>query len=206
LKININNKRIHIDKNKGEKNMTTYTSIANVIKERRSVRTFTDKAVDKELLIELLNDATWAPNHKHREPRNCKLYIGEGRQKLVDAVLNSFTEEERAKRGKILSDRFLSTPAQIVVYINEDPRQIQRDEDYAATCAFMQNFQLLAWERGLGCVWKSGGLNYNPLFIEGLGLTRGQRIVGILHLGYFDKAPEGKARTPITEKMEIIEG
>ena len=27
--------------------MTTYTSIANVIKERRSVRTFTDKAVDK---------------------------------------------------------------------------------------------------------------------------------------------------------------
>ncbi len=100
----------------------------------------------------------------------------------------------------------MSTPAQIVVYINEDPRQIQRDEDYAATCAFMQNFQLLAWERGLGCVWKSGGLNYNPLFIEGLGLTRGQRIVGILHLGYFDKAPEGKARAPITEKMEIIEG
>lgn len=27
--------------------MTTYTSIANVIKERRSVRTFTDKAVEK---------------------------------------------------------------------------------------------------------------------------------------------------------------
>ena len=53
----------------------------------------------------------------------------------------------------------------------------------------MQNFQLLAWERGLGCVWKSGGLNYNPLFIEGIGLTRGQRIVGILHIGYFDKAP-----------------
>ncbi len=62
----------------------------------------------------------------------------------------------------------------------------------------MQNFQLLG-ERGLGCVWKSGGLNYNPLFIEGIGLTRGQRIVGILHIGYFDKAPEGKARTPITE-------
>ena len=120
ININTNDKLIHIDKNKGEINMTTYTSIANVIKERRSVRTFTDKAVEKDLLIELLNDATWAPNHKHREPWNCKLYIGEGRKKLVDAVLNSFTEEERAKRGKILSDRFLSTPAQIVVYINED--------------------------------------------------------------------------------------
>ena len=60
--------------------MTTYTSIANVIKERRSVRTFTDKAVEKDLLIELLNDATWAPNHKHREPWNCKLYIGEAQE------------------------------------------------------------------------------------------------------------------------------
>lgn len=186
--------------------MLTYTSIANIIKERRSIRTFTDKAVEKELLIELLNDATWAPNHQHREPWKCKLFIGEGRKTLVDAVLHSFTEEEQAKRGKILSDRFLSTPAQIVVYMDEDPRQVQRDEDYAAVCAFMQNFQLLAWERGLGCVWKSGGLNYNPLFIEGIGLTKGQRIVGILHIGYFDKKPEGKERTPITKKMEVIEG
>ncbi|MDM5153540.1 nitroreductase [Bacillus sp. DX1.1] len=186
--------------------MTTYTSIANVIKERRSIRKFTDKAVAKELLIELLNDATWAPNHRHREPWQCKLFIGEGRKTLVEAVLNSFTDEEREKRGQILSDRFMSTPAQIVVYMDEDPRQVQRDEDYAAVCAFMQNFQLLAWERGLGAVWKSGGLNYNPIFMEGIGLTKGQRIVGILHLGYFDKAPEGKARTPITEKLEVFEG
>ncbi|MDM5187217.1 nitroreductase [Bacillus sp. DX4.1] len=186
--------------------MTTYTSIANVIKERRSIRKFTDKAVEKELLIELLNDATWAPNHRHREPWQCKLFIGEGRKTLVEAVLNSFTDEEREKRGQILSDRFMSTPAQIVVYMDEDPRQVQRDEDYAAVCAFMQNFQLLAWERGLGVVWKSGGLNYNPIFMEGIGLTKGQRIVGILHLGYFDKAPEGKERTPITEKLEVFEG
>ncbi|MFJ8527637.1 nitroreductase [Bacillus sp. NPDC094106] len=185
--------------------MTTYASIANIIRERRSIRTFIDKAVEKELLIELLNDATWAPNHRHREPWQCKLFIGEGRKKLVAAVLNSFTEEERAKRGEMLSNRFLSTPAQIVVYMDEDPRQLQRDEDYAAVCAFMQNFQLLAWERGLGCVWKSGGLIYNPLFIEGIGLTKGQRIVGILHIGYFDKAPEGKARTPIEGKLEMIE-
>ncbi|WP_088127598.1 nitroreductase family protein, partial [Bacillus sp. S1-R5C1-FB] len=129
-------------------------------------------------------------NHKTREPWNCRLDIGEGRHKLVDAVLNSCTEEERAKRCKILSDRFLSTPAQIVVYINEDPRQIQRDEDYAATCAFMQNFQLLAWARGLVCALKSRGVNYNPLFIEGLGLIRDQCFVGILPLAYFDNASQ----------------
>ncbi|MDR4369700.1 nitroreductase, partial [Bacillus cereus] len=46
---------------------------------------------------------------------------------------------------------------------------------------------------------------YNPFFIEGSGLTRGNLIVLILHIGYFDKAAEGKARTPMTEKIEIIE-
>ncbi len=69
----------------------------------------------------------------------------------------------------------------------------------------MQNFQLLAWERGLGCILKSGGLNDNPLFIEGIDFTRGKRIVLILLLGYIDKAHEGKARTPITEQMEMID-
>ncbi|MGG0186955.1 nitroreductase family protein [Bacillus rhizoplanae] len=186
--------------------MTTYTSIANVIKERRSIRTFTNKVVEKALLIELLNNATWAPNHQHREPWKCKLFFGDGRKKFVDAVLNSFSPEEREKRGKMLTERFMSTPAQIVVYMDEDPRQAQRDEDYAAVCAFMQNFQLLAWEQQLGVVWKTGGLIYNPAFMKAIGLTKGQRIVGIFHVGYFDKAPEGKERTPITKKLEIIEG
>ncbi|CAM4194034.1 nitroreductase [Bacillus manliponensis] len=186
--------------------MTTYTSIANVIKERRSVRTFTNKEVEKELLIQLLNDATWAPNHQHREPWQCKLFIGEGQKTLVDAVLSSFSEEDRKKRGQTLSDRFMNAGAQIVVYMDEDPRQVQRDEDFAAVCAFIQNFQLLAWEQKLGTVWKSGGLIYNPVFMKNIGLTKGQRIAGILHVGYFDKTPEGKERTPITEKLEIIEG
>ena len=69
----------------------------------------------------------------------------------------------------------------------------------------MQNFQLLAWERGLGCVWKSGGLNYNPLFIEGIGLTRGQRIVEFFISAISIKRQKEK-HVLITEKMEIIEG
>ena len=186
--------------------MTTYTSIATVVKERRSIPTFINQAVEKELLIELLNDATWAPNHKHREPWQCKLFIGNGRKTLVDAVLSSFSAEEREKRRNMLTERFMNTPAQIVVYMDEDPRQVQRDEDYAAVCAFIQNFQLLAWEHRLGTVWKTGGLIYNPEFMKAIGLTKGQRVVGILHVGYFDKVPEGKERTPITEKLEIVEG
>ncbi|SFJ94883.1 MULTISPECIES: nitroreductase [unclassified Bacillus (in: firmicutes)] len=186
--------------------MTTYTSIATVVKERRSIRTFINKVVEKELLIELLNDATWAPNHKHREPWQCKLFMGDGRKTFVNAVLSSFSAEEREKRGKMLTERFMNTPAQIVVYMDEDPRQVQRDEDYAAVCAFIQNFQLLAWEHQLGTVWKTGGLIYNPDFMKAIGLTKGHRIVGVLHVGYFDKVPEGKERTPIMEKLEIIEG
>lgn len=186
--------------------MTTYTSILNVIKERRSIRTFTNKEVEKGLLIRLLNDATWAPNHQHREPWKCKLFIGEGQKILLDAVLDSLSEEDRKKRGQTLENRFMNAAAQIVVYMDEDPRQAQRDEDFAAVCAFIQNFQLLAWEENLGIVWKTGGLIYNPAFMKGIGLTRGQRVAGILHIGYFDKKPEGKERTPITEKLEIIEG
>lgn len=34
--------------------------------------------------------------------------------------------------------------------VPEDPRQKERLEDYAAASSFLQNMQLLAWDKGIG--------------------------------------------------------
>ena len=36
----------------------------------------------------------------------------------------------------------------------EDSNEVLKEEDYAANWALIQNFQLAAWERGLGVFWK----------------------------------------------------
>ncbi|WP_239551479.1 nitroreductase family protein [Paenibacillus elgii] len=57
-------------------------SIAQTIRERRSIRAFNRTPVPQDLVLQLLNDAVWAPNHGLREPWRF-IYVGsaEGREK-----------------------------------------------------------------------------------------------------------------------------
>ncbi|WP_249685778.1 nitroreductase family protein, partial [Bacillus velezensis] len=50
------------------------------------------------------------------------------------------------------------------VIVPEDARQKERLEDYAAASTFIQNIQLLAWDRGIGSCWKTPGYLDNPKF------------------------------------------
>lgn len=62
-------------------------SIAKTIRERRSIRTFNRNPVPRELVIQLLNDAVWAPNHGLREPWRF-IYVDseDGKVRLVDLI------------------------------------------------------------------------------------------------------------------------
>ncbi|MNJ78802.1 hypothetical protein D3C77_766500 [compost metagenome] len=65
----------------------------------------------------------------------------------------------------------------------------------------MQNLLLLGWERNLGMTWSTIDFIHSPLFRDGLGVQKGERIVGILHMGYFDKVPKPKPRTSAEKKL-----
>lgn len=180
-------------------------TIAKIIKERRTIRTFKDDPVSDELLLELLNVAIWAPNHENRQPWRFLLYKGEGRAALGDAMLQTYTGEDRERYGKRKLEYFLEVPAHLVVVLKEDTRQKQWDEDYAAACALIQNFQLAAWEQGVGVVWKTNRYNYETNFREAIGIQPGEKIVGILHIGYPEVIPAVQKRTPAEELLTIID-
>ncbi|MBA2942834.1 nitroreductase [Paenibacillus sp. CGMCC 1.16610] len=179
--------------------------IAKVIKSRRTIRTFKDTPVSDELLLELLNVAIWAPNHENRQPWRFLLYKGEGRVALADAMLETYSDEEREQYGKRKREYFLEVPVHLIVVLKEDRRQKQWDEDYAAACALIQNFQLAAWEQGLGVVWKTNHYNYEANFREAIGIQPEEKIVGVLHIGYPEIIPPEQKRTPAEELLTIID-
>lgn len=188
-----------------ESNLIQGSPIAKVIKGRRTIRTFKDTPVSDELLLELLNVAIWAPNHENRQPWRFLLYKGEGRAALADAMLETYSGEERVKYGKRKREYFLEVPVHLVVVLKEDTRQKQWDEDYAAACALIQNFQLAAWEQGLGVVWKTNHYNYEVNFREAIGIQPEEKIVGVLHIGYPEVIPSVQKRTPAEELLTIID-
>lgn len=173
---------------------------------RRSIKSFKTDSIDIEEIIELLNVAKWAPNHKLTEPWSFQLYVDEGKKKFVQAYIDSqpTADGEVTKKVRNKANYFLDIPLHLVVVMPEDPRQRRWDEDYGAVSSFIQNFQLAAWERGIGMIWRSNDWVYDPIFREGIGVKPGEKVVATLMIGYPKHVPDATLRTDIRELMTII--
>lgn len=181
-------------------------TIQSIIKERRSVSKFKDLPFSTDMIIELLNVAIWAPNHKLSEPWRFILVQGEGKKRLANAVLDSFTAENKEKIGeKTYNNLVNNVPVHLVVVVREDENPVRREEDYAATASLIQNFQLAAWEQGIGMVWKTSGYTKSAQFREALQIEANERVVGLLQMGYPEMIPQASSRIPAEQKLTIIQ-
>ena len=179
--------------------------VEKIIRERRSIKKFKPDAISVEQIKELLNIAIWAPNHKMREPWRFIVVLDEARETFVEALRFESTKGRDAvpmKDAKVA--HWLSIPAYVVIVMEEDPRQHTWDEDYGAVSALIQNFQLAAWEKGIGMLWNTNKYIYTPSIRKELGVVAGEKIVGIMQMGYPAHIPMATERTPIEEKLTVL--
>lgn len=177
--------------------------VANLIRTRRTIRSFAPDPVDEQVLRSLLETACWSPNHGLREPWRFILYKGQARERFIAAVISTLSAEDRSKHGETRSRYLRGIPLHLLVISPEDPRQKQRDEDYGAACAWIQSFQLAAWEQGIGVVWKTNPYIYAPAFRQAVGIAPGERVVGVLHIGYPLEIPPARPRTSLDQLLTI---
>lgn len=176
------------------------------IMSRRSIKKFKTDPVDIDEVIELLNVAKWAPNHKLTQPWRFQIYAEAGKERFVEAFLAS------QKRDGTLPDKaknkaayFRDIPLHLVVIMPEDSRKKRWDEDYAAISAMVQNFQLAAWERGIGMIWRTNDWTHDSVFKEAIDVTPDEKIVGTLMIGYPAHIPKAEERTDIRESLAVID-
>ncbi|WP_174615626.1 nitroreductase family protein [Virgibacillus ihumii] len=179
-------------------NIKQSTDLATAIRERRAVKKgYNNKPVTEETVMELLEDASWAPTHGMRQPWRF-IFVGpEEKEAFAEKVAATYPEERQENRRQYLSE----PTAFLVVVMDEPDNQKQWDENFGATACMIQNFWLLAWEQKLGVVWKTNPHIYDPAVKEILNVEENEKIAGFLHLGYFDEAPVKKDRLPVQEKF-----
>ena len=172
-------------------------SVREAIIARRSIKAFNGQRVSKEDLLEIINDAVWAPNHGNREPWRlvvaCDDNLAEVHTILRDVTIPKWQELSAEELDKQML-KFTTPGAYIFVVMPEDRRQKERLEDFAAASSLLQNMQLLGWDKGIGSCWKTPPFIENPVFNEKLGVETGERVIAMLQLGYFNETPKGKAR------------
>lgn len=179
------------------------TDLAQIIRERRAVKKgYNDKEVTEEAVLELLEDAVWAPTHGMRQPWRFIFVGADKKADFAKKVASTYPEERQENR-----ENFLNEPNAYLVVVMEEPEmQKQWDENFGATAAMIQNFWLLAWEKQLGVVWRTNPHIYEQKTKDILGVGDNEKIVGFLHLGYFDEKPIIKDRIPAVEKFTRYKG
>ncbi len=188
-------------------NQSVKNSVDQNIMNRRTIKSFTMDPINPEEIIDLLNVAKWAPNHKLTEPWRFQLYTGAGKDIFAQAYLDSQpkVDGEVSEKAERKAQYYRDIPIQLVIIMPEDSRQRRWDEDYGAVSAFIQNFQLAAWERGIGMIWRTNDWVYDPIFREAIGVKPGEKIVGTMMIGYPKHVPKAKERTDIRELVTIID-
>ncbi len=168
-------------------------SLSQIIKSRVSNSNFNDKQVDPKLLINLLDIAVYAPNHKMREPWRFIILQDEGKVAFVKKYLDALNEELREKYEAAVHKVF-KAPTILAFVMPTNPNLHDELEDMEAVATVTQNFLLLATEAGLATSWKTPQYIETDTFKEHLGLSLGEIVIALVMTGYSDTGRDPKPR------------
>lgn len=169
-------------------------NIHEAIKTRRSKPLVSDKAVPIELIEQVIEAGTYAPNHFRTEPWRFFVLTGDGRAKLgkvfgeiIGARQDDPTSEESLKKIERVQKNPLRSP--IVIAVGVEPTEkhnVIPQEEHAAVHAAIQNMLLTAHALGLGAIWRTGSICYNPKITKFFDLSEDGEVVAFIYLGYPD--------------------
>lgn len=181
-----------------------------LIRSRRSV--FPDqfeegRQIPDEVIWGLLENANWAPNHKHTEPWRFQVFTGDARKRFAGFQAARYKENigERFKQEKY--DKLLTTPLScshiIAIICRTDPEvNLPEMEEIAAVACAVQNIYLSLAAYGIGGYWSTGGMTYDPAASGFLGLGEEDRLMGFFYLGYV-RVPSVKGKRGRVEDKTI---
>jgi nitroreductase len=177
-----------------------FDRFAELVRTRRtSMVVHPDREVPVQLVAELCRLVTWAPNHKKTWPWRFAAFTGPGRARLGDTMAD---EMERAgfgdeiKRAKTRT-KYLRTPVALVVGCAPHADPMLDAENRDAVAAGIQNLLLGATTLGLASFWSTPALTRPPAVLELCGFDAGDRLVGMIYLGWAAQRCPAPERPPV---------
>ena len=174
---------------------------SEAIRQRRSVRRFTDRQISRDEVELLLTAATLAPNHRLTQPWRFYVLGPDARYAyglaLGERKARKITDEAAARdmRETVAAEhRALPLMIAVAVAANENPEIAE--EDYAAAMMGIENLALMAVEMGLGTHIKTGGVMGDAAARAAAGVGDAERIVAIVNVGEPAELPPPKPRQP----------
>jgi len=160
-------------------------SVQNAIRNRRSIREFTEAPVDLDVLHRIVTAGIWAPSGLNNQPWRFVLV------------------QDKEMQGKLAlqtscSHIILGASALIVVYLDVTATYDEvKDHQSAGAC--IQNMLLAAEELGLGAVWLGQILKNKKQVNAILQLNETYDLMAVLALGYPLHRKQQSQRKPLAD-------
>jgi nitroreductase len=194
--------------------MYNTAEINKLIQTRRSIypAQYSGERVDDKIIQQMLENANWAPNHKHTEPWRFIVFTDKGLDQLGKFQAEIYKQVSTSKgnfdesKMENLRNKPLTASHVIAIGMKRDEKQsIPEVEEVAAVAAAVQNMQLTASAYRVGCYWGSGGITYMEEAKKALALEKEDKLLGFLYVGMPKEGfwPEGKRR-PINDKINWV--
>lgn len=203
--------------------MISYDQLLELIKARRSIRRFADRAVSREDLKRLLEAARWAPSNHNRQPWKFIVIDDRGRirelaEKIrcdMDKRLKVLPEVAAAYAGELAHyATFFEHAPVLIVALHKPPiaassalwdgvpnPSLVSGEPISVAMA-MQNLLLAAQALGLGaCILTAPLLAGN--LPRTLDLPDGLEVTALIALGYPAESPEAPRRKSLEHICEF---
>lgn len=185
----------------------------SIIKNRRSSPPplyVKGKIIPDEIILQILENANYAPTHKKTEPWRFTVFAGDGLKKLSEMQQEIYTKYAGEKFNPIKLKKLVDFPllSSHVIAIGmkrDEGERIREIEEIEAVACAVQNMFLTATAFGLGTFWSTGGITYfnesKPFF----NLGEEDHLLGFFYLGYLNQpAGEGYKRGDINDKVNWI--
>lgn len=183
--------------------------LCEVIENRRSIKPseFSKQCVCDSIVLQMLQNANWAPTHGMTEPWRFFVYTNDAKnqlgQKLADIYkqITPLDDYKESKAQKLISNAMRSSHLIVIAMKRQESGKIPEIEEIEAVACSVQNLHLTATAHGVGGYWSSGKAICSDELRDHLHLGKQDRILGLFYLGYPEGDwPKGK-RTPAENRI-----
>jgi nitroreductase len=173
----------------------TRDRFAALLRGRRSIDLYAPDPVPTPVVLEAIDVARWAPNHRLTQPWRFYLIGPATRSRVIDLAVEIDVAKKGERAGPVRRARLEAVPGFLVLTTRRSEDALVDREDYAACCCAAQNLMLYLWERGIGTKWTTGGITRDARFYELLGMdaTR-ESVVGFIWYGVPKVVPTQERR------------
>lgn len=159
-----------------------------------------------EVVLEILENATWAPTHGQTEPWQFVVFTGDGLKKLAkfQSELYKAASGDDFNEGKYtkLQQQPLLASHIIAIGMKRSAGKIPEIEEIEAVACAVQNIYLSVSAYGYGGYWTTGGITYLQQAKHFFDLGPNDKLLGFFYIGQI-AVPSPKAkRQPLEEKVE----